>query len=93
MHLTPYATGAAAKKGRGRGGNAAAGQEDYDLELKEDEAVAAEESEHSDNDDVTTDTMIKVGGDGICCNGIGCDGMLFCFQTVTGTFIVKVMTI
>lgn len=88
MHLTPYATGAAAKKGRGRGGNAAAGQEDYDLELKEDEAVAAEESEHSDNDDVTTDTMIKVGGD-----GIGCDGMLFCFQTVTGTFIVKVMTI
>lgn len=59
MHLTPYATGAATKKGRGRGGNAAE-PEDYELELKEDEVVAAVESDHSDNDDVTADTMIKV---------------------------------
>lgn len=59
MHLTPYATGAAAKKGRGRGGSAA-DQEDYELELPEDETVAGEESEHSENDEVTADTMIKV---------------------------------
>lgn len=55
--MTPYATVAVAKKGRRHGESA--NQEDYELETGED-LPAVEESEHSGDEDVTTDSMIKV---------------------------------
>lgn len=57
VHLTPYATVAVAKKGQRRGEST--NQEDYELETGED-STAVEESEHSGDEDITADSMIKV---------------------------------
>jgi replication factor C subunit 1 len=54
VHMTPYATGNVAKKGRGRGGGAAT--DNPGLEEEESLVVESEEEE----EDISVDTMIKV---------------------------------